>query len=117
MADEDDLIRLREALKRLEDAVASNALGVKEDFDFHMAIAHASKNQFFVSVLASIEPHMEFGMNLMRNLSLSKSSERLNRVQGEHGDVMQAIEQRDAVAAEAAMRAHLTETRLRMFGS
>ncbi len=117
MADEDDLIRIRAALQRLEDAVATNALGVKEDFDFHMAIAHASKNQFFVSVLASIEPHMEFGMNLMRNLSLSKSSERLNRVQGEHGDVMQAIEQRDAAGAEAAMRAHLTQTRLRMFGS
>ena len=38
-------------------------------------------------------------------------------VQGEHGDVMQAIEQRDAAGAEAAMRDHLTQTRLRMFGS
>lgn len=117
MADEADLARIQEALRRLEQAVATSALGVDEDFGFHLAVAHASKNQFFVSVLASIEQHMEFGMNLMRNLSLSKSTERLHRVQAEHGDVVQAILARDPVAAEAAMRRHLEQTRLRMFGS
>jgi GntR family transcriptional repressor for pyruvate dehydrogenase complex len=117
MADEADLARIQEALRRLEQAVASSALGVDEDFDFHLAVAHASKNQFFVSVLASIEQHMEFGMNLLRNLSLRKSAERLHRVQAEHGDVVQAILKRDPVAAEAAMRRHLEQTCLRMFGS
>ena len=117
MADEDDLARIEEALTRLEQAVATNTLGVDEDFDFHLAIAQASKNQFFVSVLASIKPHIEFGMNLMRNLSLSKSTQRLDRVQAEHRDVVHAIMQRDPIAAEAVMRRHLEETRLRMFGS
>ena len=117
MADDEDLARIEQALTRLEQAVASNTLGVNEDFDFHLAVAQASKNQFFVSVLASIKPHMEFGMNLMRNLSLSKSGERLQRVQSEHRDVVQAILQRDPLAAEAVMRRHLQETRLRMFGS
>jgi DNA-binding FadR family transcriptional regulator len=56
-------------------------------------------------------------MNLMRNLSLSKSSERLQRVQSEHRDIVKAISQRDPVEAEAVMRRHLQETRLRMFGS
>jgi DNA-binding FadR family transcriptional regulator len=117
MADDEDLARIEQALTRLEQAVATNTLGVNEDFDFHLAVAHASKNQFFVSVLASIKPHMEFGMNLMRNLSLSKSSERLQRVQSEHRDIVKAISQRDPVEAEAVMRRHLQETRLRMFGS
>jgi DNA-binding FadR family transcriptional regulator len=91
MADDEDFVRIEQALIRLEQAVASNALGVDEDFDFHLAVAQASKNQFFVSVLVSIKPHMEFGMNLMRNLSLSKSGERLIRVQSEHRDIVKAI--------------------------
>ena len=117
MADEEDMVRIEQALTRLEQAVASNALGVDEDFDFHLAVAQASKNQFFVSVLVSIKPHMEFGMNLMRNLSLSKSGERLIRVQSEHRDIVKAILQRDPLEAEAVMRRHLQETRQRMFGS
>lgn len=117
MADEADLEHIQQALDRLEQAVESSQLGVDEDFDFHVSIAQASKNQFFVSVMASIQPHLEFGMNLMRNLSLHKSSERLHRVQSEHRTVLQAIRNRDPQAAEAAMRSHLENTRLRMFGS
>jgi DNA-binding FadR family transcriptional regulator len=90
---------------------------VEEDYDLHMAIARASKNQFFVSVIASIRQQVEFGMNLLRNFSLSKSPERLLGVQAEHVAVVDAIVQRDSVAAEAAMRRHLQNTRSRMFGS
>jgi DNA-binding FadR family transcriptional regulator len=117
MADENDLQHIQQALDRLEHAVETSQLGVDEDFDFHVSIAQASKNQFFVSVMASIQPHLEFGMNLMRNLSLHKSSERLHRVQSEHRTVLQAIRSRDPQAAERAMREHLENTRLRMFGN
>lgn len=117
MADEADLQLIEQALERLEHAVETSQLGVDEDFNFHVSIAQASKNQFFVSVMASIQPHLEFGMNLMRNLSLHKSTERLHRVQSEHRTVLQAIRNRDPQAAERAMREHLENTRLRMFGN
>jgi GntR family transcriptional repressor for pyruvate dehydrogenase complex len=117
MADEADLAQIQQALASLQTAVASQTLGVQEDFDFHMAIARASKNHFFVSVIASIQQHVVFGMNLLRNFSLSKSHDRLLGVQAEHVAVVQAIQQRDSAAAGAAMRRHLENTRLRMFGS
>lgn len=117
MADEADLLRINQALARLQTAVASHTLGVDEDYDLHMAIARASKNHFFVSVIASIQQQVVFGMNLLRNFSLSKSHDRLLGVQAEHVAVVQAIQQRDSAAAEAAMRLHLENTRSRMFGS
>jgi DNA-binding FadR family transcriptional regulator len=117
MADEADLALIQRELARLQVAVHNQVLGVEEDYDLHMAIARASKNQFFVSVIASIRQQVEFGMNLLRNFSLSKSPERLLGVQAEHVAVVDAIVQRDSVAAEAAMRRHLQNTRSRMFGS
>ena len=117
MADEADLALIQRELARLQAAVNNQVLGVEEDYDFHIAIARASKNQFFVSVIASIQQHVTFGMDLLRNFSLSKSHERLLGVQAEHVAVVNAILQRDSVAAEAAMRLHLQNTRSRMFGS
>jgi DNA-binding FadR family transcriptional regulator len=117
MADEADLALIQRELARLQVAVHNQVLGVEEDYDLHMAIARASKNHFFVSVIASIRQQVEFGMNLLRNFSLSKSPERLLGVQAEHVAVVDAIVQRDSVAAEAAMRRHLQNTRSRMFGS
>ena len=116
MATEADLEALRAALDRLQTAVSTRALGVDEDFEFHLAVAQASKNPFFVSVLTHVRQHMQFGMNLLRNLSLNKTAERIERVQNEHGAVLSAIEQRNSLAAQQAMRDHLINTRQRMFG-
>ena len=107
VADDADLQRIRAALQRLEAAVQARALGVEEDFELHLAVAQATHNQFFVSVIASIQPHMEFGMNLLRNFSLHRTDERMARVQSEHGDIVAAIAARDADAACRAMRLHL----------
>lgn len=117
VADDADLQRIRAALQRLEAAVQARALGVEEDFELHLAVAQATHNQFFVSVIASIQPHMEFGMNLLRNFSLHRTDERMARVQSEHGDIVEAIAARDADAAGRAMRLHLENSRQRMFGS
>jgi len=117
VADDADVDRLRGALQRLEQAVRAQALGVDEDFEFHLAVAQATHNRFFVSVIASIQPHIEFGMNLLRNFSLHRTSERVARVQAEHGDIVTAIVARDPVAAQRAMREHLDNARQRMFGN
>ncbi|NBY28399.1 MAG: FadR family transcriptional regulator [Betaproteobacteria bacterium] len=116
MADEADLAQIQAELALLQTAVSQNSLGVQEDFGFHLAIARASKNQFF-SLSLPVSSPMVFGMDLLRRFSLSKSHERLIGVQAEHVAVVEAILQRDSTAAEAAMRRHLENTRRRMFGS
>lgn len=116
MASEADLTDIERRYMQLDAVIVERALGVQEDFDFHLAIARASKNQFFVSVIASMQQHILFSMNLMRNLTLVKSTERQMLVQSEHFAVVQALRARDSHAAGTAMRQHLENARDRMFG-
>ena len=117
MADVEDLAELDRRFRRLDAVLSEHSLGVQEDFDFHVAIAKASKNQFFVSVIMSMQTQVVFSMNLMRNLSLVKTAERRKLVQDEHEAVLQALHARDAEAASSAMRLHLERARNRMFGT
>lgn len=117
MADEADLADLERRFRLLGAVLSEGGLGVQEDFDFHVAIAKASKNHFFVSVIVSMQTQVLFSMNLMRNLSMVKSAERRRLVQAEHEAVLQALRNRDPEAASAAMRAHLERARDRMFGT
>lgn len=117
MADEADLAEIERTCARIEAAMNEQALGVQEDFDFHLAIARATKNQFFVSVIASMHQQVMFSMNLMRNLSLVKSADRRKLVQAEHRNIVQALLRRDGPAAALAMRMHLENARDRLFGT
>jgi GntR family transcriptional repressor for pyruvate dehydrogenase complex len=117
MASENDLVQIEHCHARLDEVIADQKLGVQEDFDFHLAIAKASKNQFFVSVIAAIQQQVLFSMNLMRNMSLAKSTGRQTQVQMEHLVIVQAIRRRDGDAAQEAMRHHLQNARDRMFGN
>ncbi len=116
-ASESDLAEVVRCCGRLDAAITDEAVGTSEDFDFHLAVARASGNQFFVSAIASMQAQVLMSMNLMRNLSLHKSVERQKLVQAEHEVLLCALKARDAAAAEAAMRRHLENARSRMFGS
>lgn len=116
-ADEAALTVIEASFARLSTVVVEQALGADEDFEFHLAIARASKNQFFVSALGSMQAQLLLSMSLMRNLSLIKSRERQRMVQDEHEAIVQALRAHDADAAGAAMRAHLQRACSRMFGN
>ena len=116
MASEADLAEIEQRYQKLDAIIAEKALGSREDFDFHLAVARASRNQFFVSAIAQMQEQVLVSMNLMRNLSLLKSVERQKLVQAEHEVVLAALQRRDAEAAGLAMRSHLENARNRMFG-
>jgi len=116
-ADEKNIAAIRREWDNLQDVIETSGIGAKDDFAFHMAVAFASKNQFFITALSGIQEQMVFSMNLSRNLSLVKSIERQHLVQQEHLEVLEAIQSRDAERASTAMRAHLERAVNRMFGS
>ncbi|GAB5094796.1 FadR/GntR family transcriptional regulator [Caballeronia sp. HLA56] len=117
-ADDDDIRAIEAAWEQLERVVeAQEGIGAKDDFAFHFAVAKASKNQFFITVLSFIEEQIVFSMNLSRNLSLVKTVERQRLVQREHLDVLDAIRARDSSRAGEAMKSHLENALNRMFGS
>ncbi|SAL10234.1 GntR family transcriptional regulator [Caballeronia arvi] len=117
-ASDEDIRAIQDAWDHLERVVESQqGIGAKDDFAFHLAVARASKNQFFISVLSFIEEQIEFGMNLSRNLSFVKTLERQRVVQREHREVLDAIRARDSARAGKAMKSHLENAVERMFGS
>jgi GntR family transcriptional regulator, transcriptional repressor for pyruvate dehydrogenase complex len=113
--EDDDLADIRRAFDELEACIREGRLGVEADERFHIAIAKATHNSYHVSAQASLQPHIAFGMNLTRNLSLLRPAERLRLVQDEHAAIVGAIAARDAAGARAAMEQHIENARRRMF--
>ncbi|MEO6623465.1 MAG: FadR/GntR family transcriptional regulator [Burkholderiaceae bacterium] len=116
MGSEADLAEVVRCYEQLDRVIAEQDVGAGEDFEFHLAVARASRNQFFISAIASMQAQVLLSMSLMRNLSLVKSVERQKLVQAEHEVVLAALRRRDGLAAGEAMRTHLKNAQNRMFG-
>lgn len=116
-ADDADVEAIQREWDNLQTIIETSGIGAKDDFAFHLAVARASKNPFFITALSGIQEQMVFSMNLSRNLSLVKSIERQRLVQQEHFEVLEAVRARDSERASRAMRTHLEHAVNRMFGS
>ena len=113
--DEDDLAALEHAHQRMDASYLQQALGVDADQLLHRAIARATKNPFFLTVLESLSQQITFGMQLSRSLTLQAAPDRQAIVQAEHRAIIDAIRDQNAQAATAAMRKHIMGARDRMF--
>jgi DNA-binding FadR family transcriptional regulator len=109
------LLEMRTALKRIEDAIANGIVGMDADYEFHAAVAHASRNEFHISMMETMRTPIEFGINLGRSLSLRRPLDHLLRIHTEHVAIYMAIEVGDSEAARRAMRAHVADTCSRVF--
>ena len=65
--------------------------------------------------MKSLRENIKEGMNITRTLSLRSSNNRMDLVQDEHDAILKYIIDGDAQKAEAAMKAHLNNARIRMF--
>jgi GntR family transcriptional repressor for pyruvate dehydrogenase complex len=113
--DEDGIARIEAAYTKLNDAIQRGEVGLDEDFALHLAIASASKNKYFVSMLNSIREQALFAMTLSRDLSRNNKAERRLRVQNEHRAVIDAIVRRDPAGALRAMNTHIDCSMERIF--
>jgi DNA-binding FadR family transcriptional regulator len=101
-----DLVRMADALARLEDPTRVN-LGLDEDFAFHVLVATASHNDYFVSALLSLKQDIYQGMLLARTPSSVNVAEKLSAINQQHRLVYDAVVACDVDAARRAMRDHL----------
>lgn len=111
---EEDLEMLSRAWRRLETVVTEGTLGLEEDLAFHLAVAAASHNDLFVNTLRTHAEITRKGLNMTRSLSLTKSGDRLRRVQDEHMAILSAITAGDPDRARTAMRHHIDNARARL---
>lgn len=102
------------ALSLLRDATNRQAHRADADFMFHLAIAQASGNPYFVTAMQALEEHIAVGMRL-HGLSLRSTKDGLARVLVEHTDILGAIENAEPEKARELMHAHLSGSRDRLF--
>jgi GntR family transcriptional regulator, transcriptional repressor for pyruvate dehydrogenase complex len=113
---DENLEAMSAAFERLDEANAKGELGIQQDIDYHLAIARASRNQLFVQTLDALALHTFNGMNITRNLSLTRNRKRLTLVQEEHHRILEAIRAGDDEAARSVMRTHIDNARHRALG-
>jgi DNA-binding FadR family transcriptional regulator len=92
---------------------ADSALLSQSDFTFHLAVAEASGNSFYVNTLTSLKDHMFMGMSLAWNFSGGRTDFR-DSVISQHAAIVNAIEACDPAAAREAMRSHIQWERSRL---
>ena len=109
------LAGIARAISRLDRSIAERAIGADVDFEFHVAVAAATGNSWFVATLQAMRAQIELIVDIARKLSLAKSHAHLVDVQGEHVAIHDASRRRDGEAARAAMRDHLDRTCDRIF--
>ena len=106
--------KIQTALSLLRDATNRQAHRADADFMFHLAIAQASGNPYFVTAMQALEEHIAVGMRL-HGLSLRSTKDGLARVLVEHTDILGAIENSQPEKARELMRDHLKGSRDRLF--
>ncbi|HYL14086.1 MAG TPA: FadR/GntR family transcriptional regulator [Terriglobales bacterium] len=103
-ASAEEMAEMEEILRRQGEKLSRGELAIEEDSEFHYSVAMASDNRVVLKLLDVL-------MDLLR-----KTRERSLQVEGRpqkslagHREILAAIEQRDAEAAEAAMRRHIQD--------
>ena len=115
--DADDLEALQLAFEALNTAMEGGESGADEDVRFHLAIARASHNPFFVTTIAtSVAPIRQF-IELARNVTDKKSLARIRTTQAEHQAIVDAIVRRSSGDAAEAIRIHILNAKRRIFES
>ena len=107
------IAKMKAALEDFESHISSTANDgtVKADYDFHIAIAEASSNQYFVDFLKYLGEKI---IPRARLNSIEKSPENredyLKSVHHDHVNIYNAIVEQDGLLARQMMRAHLSKS-------
>jgi len=104
---------IEQALRRVDESVASGSAAVDEDLAFHQAIAEASGNAQFPRLLRHLEQYLRDAMAVTRR-NESLKPEYMDQVRREHRAIADAIAQHDADAARAAAAEHMRQAARRL---
>lgn len=114
-ADEAAMAEIDRATQGIEAAMQGGVAAVYEDFEFHLSIARATRNPFFVTALQAIHPAMQYVIDLALSLTGRDPEKHDLLVLQDHRVVVEAIRRRDATAAGEAMRQHIQRAHDRVF--
>lgn len=102
------------ALDLMRDATVAHLHREDADCAFHLAIARATNNHYYVSSMAALKDHIAVGMKFHGH-SLTGAPAGLEAVFSEHRAIFEAIRAQDPEMARNLMRQHLQGSRDRVF--
>jgi DNA-binding FadR family transcriptional regulator len=109
------LTELGAALADMQRAQAAGQASVEADVRFHRLVAEATGNRYFVEMLGQLGTALIPRARLdTPGLERERPADYLDRVNGEHRAIYDAIARQDPDAARAAMRTHLSNSRERL---
>ncbi|GAA4182876.1 FadR/GntR family transcriptional regulator [Shinella granuli] len=114
-AEKDDIDTIARCCDALERVNLDANLGGEEDFLFHRAVALASKNRFYVSIIDQIREHLLQGILINRALKMDGGQSRISKVVVDHAAILECIRKGDAEGAKASMKTHLLNAKSRIF--
>lgn len=110
-----DPTSLSEALAGLEEGLKADTISTESDFQFHLEIAKATGNRFFVATMSSLRESIVSGMEITRSFGLLHTREALLGVHREHLAIFDAVAAGDSDRALKSMRKHLQNAMQRAF--
>lgn len=109
----EDIHECTEAFKQLRAALAAGGEAIVEDFNFHLAVAKASHNEFYPELLRYLHHVLILAIRTSRARTRTMPR-RLEQVQDEHAAILQAIVDGQAAAAGRVMQVHLANAARRL---
>lgn len=112
--DQDDIVAMRMALRRMRDLSEDPAASAAADTQFHMAVARATKNDYFVRFIDFLGVRLVPPRSLyLRDQPTAAHADYVDKVHGEHDAVLAAIVRMDITGARDAARQHMMESLMR----
>jgi GntR family transcriptional regulator, transcriptional repressor for pyruvate dehydrogenase complex len=103
---EQDLLKIKLALDRLETSIIRNEVAAQEDYDFHLAVIEASHNSMMVHTLRLISDALIKGFHQARSEAMLIPG-KTQIVLEEHKEIYRAIKEADPEKARRALVFHL----------
>ncbi|MEN3277839.1 MAG: GntR family transcriptional regulator, transcriptional repressor for pyruvate dehydrogenase complex [Massilia sp.] len=107
---------IQRALRAIDEAVADGRNGVDEDLAFHNAIANATGNPLYTSLLCFLRQFLREAVTLGR-MSEPRFGDVEAQLRDEHHAVAEAIARQDVEGARAAARHHIANVAARIRGA
>lgn len=107
------LADIEHALRRIGEAVAGGSSGVEEDVRFHLSIAEATGNPYWVKFLEMFAEPARSAVKVTR-ANEARRADFSSQVRQEHEKIVAAIAAGDAAAARAAASEHMEHAATRV---
>lgn len=109
-----DLEAMHLATESFREEIRTGRGAVEPDFQFHLGIARAAGNQYFLDIFTTLGSKIIPRSRLPIEEQRPQRQEYLVRINHEHEDIYNAILRADPEASRAAVRNHLGNSRERM---